>query len=99
MKKTEVEASALEEQPGYFIRRLQQIAVAVFLEETQTHAITPVQYAALGGCRAWGSARAGGSFGASLGAGEACGWTTQRVGNDDWHRKSPRPYGLTLKWG
>ena len=48
MKKTEVEASVLEEQPGYFIRRLQQIAVAVFLEETQTLAITPVQYAALG---------------------------------------------------
>ena len=47
IKKTEVEASALEEQPGHFIRRLQQIAVAVFLEETQAHAITPVQYAAL----------------------------------------------------
>jgi DNA-binding MarR family transcriptional regulator len=37
----------LEEQPGYFIRRLQQIAVAIFLEETQAHGITPVQYAAL----------------------------------------------------
>ena len=37
----------LEQQPGYFIRRLQQIAVAIFLEETQSHGITPVQYAAL----------------------------------------------------
>ena len=38
---------ALEDQPGYYIRRLQQIAVAIFLEETQPHGITPVQYAAL----------------------------------------------------
>lgn len=37
----------LEDQPGYYIRRLQQIAVAIFLEETQAHGITPVQYAAL----------------------------------------------------
>ena len=53
----------------------------------------------LGGCRAWGSARAGESFGASLGGGEACGWPTQRADNDGWHRKSPRPFGLTLNWG
>jgi MarR family transcriptional regulator, lower aerobic nicotinate degradation pathway regulator len=33
--------------PGHHIRRLQQIAVAVFLQETEGHAITPVQYAAL----------------------------------------------------
>jgi MarR family transcriptional regulator, lower aerobic nicotinate degradation pathway regulator len=33
--------------PGHYIRRLQQIAVAVFLQETEGHAITPVQYAAL----------------------------------------------------
>lgn len=37
----------LEDQPGYYIRRLQQIAVAIFLEETQAHGVTPVQYAAL----------------------------------------------------
>ncbi len=37
---------------------------------------------ALGACRAWGRARAGESFGAGLGAGEACGQATQRVGND-----------------
>jgi len=40
-------AATLEDQPGYYIRRLQQIAVAIFLEETQAHGITPVQYAAL----------------------------------------------------
>jgi len=33
--------------PGHYIRRLQQIAVAIFLEETEQHGITPVQYAAL----------------------------------------------------
>ncbi len=33
--------------PGFYIRRLQQIAVAIFLEETQDFGITPVQFAAL----------------------------------------------------
>jgi len=37
----------LEELPGHFIRRLQQIAVAVFLQETEAFGVTPVQYAAL----------------------------------------------------
>lgn len=37
----------LEDLPGFHIRRLQQIAVAVFLEETQEHGLTPVQYAAM----------------------------------------------------
>ncbi|MDH0850353.1 MULTISPECIES: MarR family winged helix-turn-helix transcriptional regulator [Delftia] len=37
----------LENYPGYHIRRLQQIAVAVFMEETQEFGVTPVQYAAL----------------------------------------------------
>jgi len=47
MRKGKAEAAVLEEQPGYYIRRLQQIAVAIFLEETQDLGITPVQYAAL----------------------------------------------------
>ena len=34
-------------QPGHAIRRLHQIAVGIFLQETQAHGITPVQYAAL----------------------------------------------------
>lgn len=31
----------LENYPGYHIRRLQQIAVAVFMEETQEFGVTP----------------------------------------------------------
>lgn len=37
----------LDALPGFHIRRLQQIAVAIFLQETEAHGITPVQYAAL----------------------------------------------------
>lgn len=37
----------LEHLPGHHIRRLQQIAVAIFLQETEPSGITPVQYAAL----------------------------------------------------
>ncbi len=45
----------LEELPGHFIRRLQQIAVAVFLQEAEPFGVTPVQYAALQAiCRAPG---------------------------------------------
>lgn len=33
--------------PGHLIRRVQQIAVAVFMRECATYDITPVQYAAL----------------------------------------------------
>ena len=39
----------LETLPGHYIRRLQQIAVAVFLQETEQHGLTPVQYSALQG--------------------------------------------------
>lgn len=37
----------LHAQPGHAIRRLHQIAVGIFLQETAAHGITPVQYAAL----------------------------------------------------
>lgn len=37
----------LEELPGHYIRRLHQIAVAIFLQETEAHGLTPVQFAAL----------------------------------------------------
>src|SRR3974390_3238111 len=33
--------------PGYLFRRMQQIAVAVFIEECRAFDLTPVQYAAL----------------------------------------------------
>jgi DNA-binding MarR family transcriptional regulator len=45
VKATKVEA--LEELPGHYIRRLQQIAVGIFLDETAAESITPVQFAVL----------------------------------------------------
>src|SRR6201987_1107806 len=33
--------------PGYLFRRMQQIAVAIFIEECKEFGLTPVQYAAL----------------------------------------------------
>jgi MarR family transcriptional regulator, lower aerobic nicotinate degradation pathway regulator len=52
MRKAKVPAAPeapvdLGDLPGHYIRRLQQIAVAVFLQETESSGITPVQYAAL----------------------------------------------------
>jgi DNA-binding MarR family transcriptional regulator len=37
----------LHRKPGYLIRRLQQMAVSIFLEETIEFDMTPIQYAAL----------------------------------------------------
>ncbi|MFN3347989.1 MarR family winged helix-turn-helix transcriptional regulator [Pseudorhodoplanes sp.] len=37
----------LQTQPGHLIRRAQQIAVAIFIEECAAFDLTPVQYAAL----------------------------------------------------
>lgn len=37
----------LDQLPGHLIRRLQQIAVAIFLQESEGLGITPVQYAAM----------------------------------------------------
>lgn len=37
----------LDALPGHYIRRLQQIAVAIFMQETADSGVTPVQYAAL----------------------------------------------------
>jgi DNA-binding MarR family transcriptional regulator len=38
--------------PGHLIRRCQQIAVAIFMDETRSFDLTPVQYAALVAVRA-----------------------------------------------
>src|SRR5579871_1639695 len=38
---------AVYTKPGYLFRRMQQIAVAIFVEECRDFDITPVQYAAL----------------------------------------------------
>ncbi|MGK8209353.1 MarR family winged helix-turn-helix transcriptional regulator [Burkholderia cenocepacia] len=40
-------ATALHSRPLYLMRRLQQFAVTVFLDETEGHDITPVQFGAL----------------------------------------------------
>lgn len=47
MKKNSATPVDLETLPGHYIRRLQQIAVAIFLQETEAHGVTPVQYAGL----------------------------------------------------
>jgi DNA-binding MarR family transcriptional regulator len=47
MRQRKADTVALEDQPGFYIRRLQQIAVALFLEETAEQGITPVQFSAL----------------------------------------------------
>jgi MarR family transcriptional regulator, lower aerobic nicotinate degradation pathway regulator len=45
--KRKTAAVDLDDLPGYYIRRLHQIAVAIFLQETEPHGLTPVQFAAL----------------------------------------------------
>jgi DNA-binding MarR family transcriptional regulator len=47
MPKTAARTMDLDALPGHYIRRLHQIAVAIFLQETEAHGVTPVQYAAL----------------------------------------------------
>lgn len=42
-----IDAADPQHPPGYWIRRLQQIAVAIFLQETEGLEITPVQFGAL----------------------------------------------------
>ena len=44
-----VDSVDLDDLPGHHIRRLHQIAVAIFLQETEPLGLTPVQYAALQG--------------------------------------------------
>ena len=47
MKRKSAPDVDLDSLPGHHIRRLHQIAVAIFLQETDAHGLTPVQYAAL----------------------------------------------------
>jgi len=42
-----VTMDAVYSKPGYLFRRMQQIAVAIFMEECRAHDLTPVQFAAL----------------------------------------------------
>ena len=46
-KSKAVTMDAVYTKPGYLFRRMQQIAVAIFVEECRTYDLTPVQYAAL----------------------------------------------------
>jgi MarR family transcriptional regulator, lower aerobic nicotinate degradation pathway regulator len=46
-KQNEAVEAKLTQLPGHYIRRLQQVAVAIFMDETQAFGITPVQFAAL----------------------------------------------------
>src|ERR1700749_4901459 len=46
-KPTPITMDAVYTAPGYLFRRMQQIAVAIFMEECRSFDLTPVQYAAL----------------------------------------------------
>ena len=46
-KQAAVTMDAVYTKPGYLFRRMQQIAVAIFVEECRAYDLTPVQYAAL----------------------------------------------------
>jgi DNA-binding MarR family transcriptional regulator len=45
--KSDLTMDAVYGKPGYLFRRMQQIAVAIFVEECKSFDLTPVQYAAL----------------------------------------------------
>jgi MarR family transcriptional regulator, lower aerobic nicotinate degradation pathway regulator len=46
-RSTDLTMDAVYAKPGYLFRRIQQIAVAIFVEECKAYDLTPVQYAAL----------------------------------------------------
>ena len=46
-KPATVTMDAVYTAPGYLFRRMQQIAVSIFVEECRAHDLTPVQFAAL----------------------------------------------------
>jgi MarR family transcriptional regulator, lower aerobic nicotinate degradation pathway regulator len=46
-KATPVTMDAVYTKPGYLFRRMQQIAVALFVEECRAYGLTPVQFAGL----------------------------------------------------
>jgi MarR family transcriptional regulator, lower aerobic nicotinate degradation pathway regulator len=46
-KSAPISMDAVYSAPGYLFRRMQQIAVSIFVEECRAHDLTPVQFAAL----------------------------------------------------
>ena len=85
------------EAPGHLIRRAQQLAVAIFMEETAGHDATPVQFAILnalmdepGEDQITLSNRVAfdpATLGAVIGRIEAKGWITRKADPDDKRRK------------
>ena len=85
------------EAPGHLIRRAQQLAVAVFMEETSTFDATPVQFAILnalmddpGEDQITLSNRVAfdpATFGSVIGRIEAKGWVTREADPGDRRRK------------
>jgi DNA-binding MarR family transcriptional regulator len=86
-----------QQAPGHLIRRAHQVAVAVFMEETGPHDVTPVQFAilhalmdepgedqvTLAGRVAFDAA----TFGSVIGRLEAKGWVRREADADDRRRK------------
>ncbi len=83
----------LTDLPGHYIRRLQQIAVGVFMEETHAFGVTPVQFAALNAVLATPgidqrtlAARIGfdtSTIGGVVDRLEARGWVQRKVSSED----------------
>lgn len=85
------------EAPGHLIRRAQQLAVAIFMEETASHDATPVQFAILnalmddpGEDQITLSNRVAfdpATLGSVIGRIEAKGWVTRKADPGDKRRK------------
>ncbi|WBY01757.1 MarR family winged helix-turn-helix transcriptional regulator [Ramlibacter tataouinensis] len=86
-----------EHAPGYLIRRAHQVAVAVFMEETGEHEVTPVQFAILNALMAAPGedqvtlatkvAFDAATFGSVIGRLEARGWVWREPDPADRRRK------------
>lgn len=83
--------------PGHLIRRAQQVAVAIFMEETEAFDVTPVQFAILnaliddpGEDQATLAAKVvfdAATFGSVIGRLEAKGWVRRQAAEGDKRRK------------
>lgn len=86
-----------QQAPGHLIRRAHQVAVAVFMEETGPHDVTPVQFAILnalmddpGEDQVTLAARVAfdaATFGSVIGRLESKGWVRRQPDPDDRRRK------------
>jgi DNA-binding MarR family transcriptional regulator len=86
-----------QQAPGYLIRRAHQVAVAIFMEETGEHEVTPVQFAILNALidgpgedqvtLASKVAFDAATFGSVIGRLEARGWVRREPDAKDRRRK------------